>query len=441
MPLTSEAIIERFRTRYGKDIDLTLRTAYHELLEKLGNPQLHLPPVFHVAGTNGKGSTCAFLRAIFEAAGKRVHVYTSPHLVHIHERIRISGSLITETELASILAECERLAEPGGVSYFEAWTAAALTAFARHEADVTLLEVGLGGRLDATNVIAPPVASIITRLSYDHREYLGDTLDAIAREKAGIMQRHTPCFTAPQPSSEALIALRDEATRKGVPLYVGDVDWKVTPHADGTFLFEDSQRRLDLPAPILRGAHQYMNAGLAIAALSAWSERIPPEAITRGLRQAFWPARLQLLQTGPLRRHLPLDWELWLDGGHNDSAGEVLANQIEIWRREDGEAPRPLYIVCGMLTTKVAPEFLGPFAKRIEALRTVSIPGEPLSQTAEGLLQNTASLGLDHAAAAESVAAALKDLAADAGKTPRARVLICGSLYLAGQVLRENGSI
>lgn len=221
---TSAAILERFRLGYGRDIDLTLRAAYRNLLDKLGNPQNRLPPVFHVAGTNGKGSVCAFLRAIFEAAGQRVHVYTSPHLVHLHERIRLAGDLIEEEELASILATCESFAEKGCVSYFEAWTAAALVAFARHEADVAILEVGLGGRLDATNIVENPLATLITRLSFDHREYLGDTMDAIAREKAGIMKRRAPCFAAAQPSREAALALTDEAGRKGAPLYLGGRD-------------------------------------------------------------------------------------------------------------------------------------------------------------------------------------------------------------------------
>lgn len=441
MSLTSEAIIERFRANYGKDIDLSLRPAYRDLLEKLGNPQNHLPPVIHVAGTNGKGSTCAFLRSILEASGRRVHVYTSPHLVHIHERIRLAGSLIAEAELSSILAECENLAIPGGVSYFEAWTAAAFVAFARHEADVTLLEVGLGGRLDATNVIPPPMASVITRLSFDHRDYLGNTMDQIAREKAGIMRARTPCFTAPQPSAEALGALRDEAARKGTPFYIGGIDWNVTPHEDGTFLYKDAARQIELPPPSLQGAHQYLNAGLAIATLAAFPEAMKTDFIARGLRQAVWPARLQRLQAGPFRRLIPHDWELWLDGGHNDSAGEVLAAQIEAWRQDDGQTSRPLYVICGMLNTKVTAEFLGPFARLTSALRTVEIPGEPLSQKAPELAAAAQALSIPDVVASENVPLALKDLAMKANQTPQARVLICGSLYLAGQVLRENGSI
>ncbi|MFA5040461.1 MAG: folylpolyglutamate synthase/dihydrofolate synthase family protein [Bdellovibrionales bacterium] len=436
---TSQTIIQRFRTTYGKDIDLTLRPAYHDLLEKLGNPQRRLPPVFHVAGTNGKGSTCAFMRAMLEAAGYKVHVYTSPHLVAFHERIRVAGQIIGEEELLGLLVEAEKLAIPCGVSYFEAATAVAFAAFARHKADYTILETGLGGRLDATNIIEKPLATIITRLSYDHREYLGDTIDKIAREKAGIMRASVPCFTAPQPDPLALQTLREAAKTIQAPLFIGGIDWKAEGR-DGGFRFMDAKRDWDLPPPALLGQHQYQNAGLAIAALSALPSPLPQSAIVEGLRNVEWLARLQRLTTGPLVSLAPKGAEVWLDGGHNDSAGEVLATQIDLWRKEDGKTPKPLYVVVGMLTTKHPAEFLSPFAKYIAQVRTVPVPHEPLGFSAQALAHEAQKIGLSSAVATENVAEALSDLAKHTS-FPSPRILICGSLYLAGAVLeQQNGS-
>ena len=432
---TSQAIIERFRAAYGQDIDLSLRPAYLDLLEKFGNPQKHLPPVFHVAGTNGKGSTCAFLRAMLESAGYKTHVYTSPHLVSFHERIRLAGKLITEEDLVELLLTAEKLAAPGRVSYFEAWTAAAFAAFARHEADFTILETGLGGRLDATNVIENPLATIITRLSFDHREYLGDTMDKIAREKAGIMRTGSPCFSAFQPDALALKTLRMKAVKLFVSLSIGGKDWKAEERGGG-FRFTDATHQYDLPQPALLGQHQYQNAGLAIASLSVLSEPLPFEAIAQGLRAVDWPARLQRLTTGPLVSLAPKGAEVWLDGGHNDSAGEVLAAQIERWQKEDGQNPKPLYIVLGMLTTKVPKEFLSPFAKHIVQLRTVPINHETLGYTAEALALEARNIGLPSVIAATNVAEAFNDLAKLQTSTPP-RILICGSLYLAGAVLAQ----
>ena len=436
MPDTSQNIIQRFRSAYGKDIDLTLRPAYHDLLKKLGNPQDRLPPVFHVAGTNGKGSTCAFLRAMLEASGYKVHVYTSPHLVSFHERIRIAGKLIGEEELVELLTEAEKLAIPGGVSYFEAATAVAFTVFARRPADFTILETGLGGRLDATNIIRKPLATIISRLSYDHREYLGNTIDKIAREKAGIMRHSVPCFAALQPDPLALQALREAAKVLQAPLSIGGTDWKVEETGEG-FRFTDATRAYDLPKPALLGQHQYQNAGLAIAALSALPKPLPETAIAQGLRDVEWPARLQRLTSGNLVSLAPQGAEIWLDGGHNDSAGEVLATQIERWMTEDGKTPRPLYVVIGMLTTKFPAEFLSPFAKYIVQLRAVPVPHEPLSFTAQNLALEARKIGLSFAEASGNVEDALRELAKQKpSESPR--ILICGSLYLAGAILAQH---
>jgi dihydrofolate synthase / folylpolyglutamate synthase len=427
----SSAILERFRVGYGKDIDLTLRPAYRGLLAKLGNPQDHLPPVFHVAGTNGKGSTCAFLRAMLEAAGYRVHVYTSPHLVSFYERIRIAGRLITEDELAAILKECEALAIPGGVSYFEVATIAAFVAFAREPADFVILETGLGGRLDATNIVEKPIATLISRISYDHREYLGDAIEMIAKEKAGIMRKTVSCFVAAQPMKEAADALSSAAHTVGAPLYVGGVDWSVEEYKGG-FRFKDATRAFDLPSPGLLGAHQYLNAGLAIASTSVLPKPLEASEISEGLKKVDWPARLQRLTKGVLAKELPEEIELWLDGGHNDSAGEVLAVQIKKWRLEDGADARPFYVILGMLTTKRPSEFLSPFSQEIKGLVSVSIPDEPLSYQAPELAHEAKALSIP-AEAAANLREAVKALAQR--EKGRARILICGSLYLAGIVL------
>ena len=424
--MNAHALLERFRLTARQDIDLTLRPAYRALLAQLGHPERHLPPVIHVAGTNGKGSTCAFLRAILEAAGFKVHVYTSPHLVRFEERIRVAGSLISEQELTDILTLCEQAAEPKAITYFEAATAAAFVAFARHPADFTLLETGLGGRLDATNIVDQPLATVITRLSYDHRDYLGDTLDAIAREKAGIMKKNIPCFVAAQPSEEARRALRETAATLNVPLAMGDDAWHVTPTENG-FQYRDADYRFDLPRPALLGDHQIKNAGLAIATALWAVPTLNARHLAQGLRNVAWPARLQRLP----QKNIPSETELWLDGGHNDSAGEILAAQAAQWTHED---PKPLHLILGMLTTKQPDEFLAPLRPFIQGLATVNIPDEPLAFTASALAQKVERCGMGPVTAYETVSVALDALK---GTAPQ-RILICGSLYLAGHVLRDQ---
>lgn len=432
---SSSALLERFRQ--GRPDELALPPSYFALLKALADPHLRLPPVIHVAGTNGKGSTCAFLRAMLEAAGYKVHVYTSPHLVRLHERIRLAGELISEDELVGLLRECERLAPRDGVSSFEALTAAAFAAFARHPADFTILETGLGGRLDATNVVERPVATAITRISFDHRQYLGTTLAAIAGEKAGIMKSGVPCFTAQQPSDEALHTLRQAAIRAGVKLRVGGLDWRVEPQGIKGFRYADPQRSFDLPMPALQGFHQIGNAGLAIAALGATGKEIPVSAIARGLQNVEWPARLQRLQRGPLVDALPKGWEIWLDGGHNDSGGEVLARHMQYWRQAEGHHPRPMYLVYGMLTTKEPGEFLTPLAPHADALRGVAIPGDHPTLSAGEAALAARKVGIKDAMPALDIRQAINDLLQAAPRP--GRILICGSLYLAGHVLRDHG--
>jgi len=420
---TSDAVLARMMALHPKIIDLTLDRMLR-LLDALGNPQNDLPPVIHIAGTNGKGSTQAMIRAGLEATGKRVHAYTSPHLARFHERIRVAGTLISEPDLTAVLDECYAANNGENITYFEITTCAALLAFARTPADYTLLEVGLGGRLDATNVIDRPALTVITPVSIDHQQYLGDTLPEIAGEKAGIIKRLVPCIVGPQQDA-AMEVIEAEAARHHAPLLAFGQQWHVSAEA-GRMVYQDETGLLDLPRPNLLGAHQITNAGAALAALRALG--MDDIACEAAVTRAEWPARMQRLRHGPLVDIAP-QTELWLDGGHNPAAGEAIGALL-------ADMPdRPTYLICGMLHTKDIGGFLRPLAAHADRLFAVSIPGEaatlPASQTAEA----ATDAGL-HATQAESVAAALSEIAAT---DPKARVLICGSLYLAGNVLRENG--
>nr|WP_282572209.1 folylpolyglutamate synthase/dihydrofolate synthase family protein [Roseomonas acroporae] len=408
---------------HPKLIDLSLGRL-HRLLAALGHPERRLPPVLHVAGTNGKGSTCAFARAIAEAAGQRVHVYTSPHLVRFHERIRLAGTLVSETALLAALEEVERVNAGAPITVFEVTTAAALLLFSRVPADLLVLEVGLGGRLDATNVVDRPAACAITSISMDHMDFLGDDLGTIAAEKAGILKPGVPCATGAQDPA-ALAVLETTARAVGAPLLVRGRDWRVAAAPDG-LRYADAGGTLDLPPPALPGPHQADNAGIAIAALRAWGPAwLTDEAIAHGLAQAEWPARLQRLR-GRLAAGLPASWELWLDGGHNAGAGLALAAQFADW------ADRPLHLVVGMKTGKQTGEFLRPLLPHAASILAVAEPGQHLAMPVESVIE--ASGGV--ARPGPTVAAALAALAAAGG--PPARVLVCGSLYLAGEVLKAD---
>ncbi|MDW4498294.1 folylpolyglutamate synthase/dihydrofolate synthase family protein [Sulfitobacter sp. D35] len=419
----SDVILARMMSLHPKIIDLTLDRVWR-LLDALGNPQNDLPPVIHIAGTNGKGSTLAMIRAGLEASGKRVHAYTSPHLARFHERIRVSGDLIAETALTEVLDEC--YAANGGerITYFEITTCAAILAFTRARADYTLLEVGLGGRLDATNVIARPELTVITPVSMDHEAFLGDRLELIAAEKAGILKRLVPCVVGPQ-EEEALDVIESTAARLGAPLLAYGQHWHAYPERD-RMTYQDETGLLDLPRPNLPGDHQIQNAGAALAALRhlGIGERACEAAVTR----AEWPARMQRLRHGPLVE-LAQDAEVWLDGGHNPAAGVALGWVLASLPR------RPTYLVCGMLNTKDVTGYLGPLAPEVRGLVAVSIPGEANTLSAEDTAAKADEVGMQ-AATAPSVAEAIGRIVAD---EPAARILICGSLYLAGTVLRENG--
>ena len=431
----SSAILERLTTLHPKEIDLSLERVVR-LMADLGHPERQMAPVIHVAGTNGKGSTTAFMRAMLEAAGKRVHVYTSPHLVRFHERIRLGlarGSrFVAEDELADELIRVEQINAGRPITQFEITTAAAFAIFARHPADVVLLEVGLGGRLDATNVIEAPLAAVITPVALDHEKFLGATLTAIAHEKAGILKRGRPGVIGPQ-TPEALEEIERQGARKRADLFIANRDWVAHPER-GRLVYQDEDGLLDLPAPRLPGRHQYANAGTAVAALRRAGLKLPAAAYETGLATVEWPARLQSLAGGTLAERLP-EAEIWLDGGHNPAAGHVIA---EAMADLEERAPKPLVLIAGMLNTKDPIGFFRPFAGLARRVYTVPVPHAPASRTAEELAVAAGAAGLTAEPAAD-VDAALK--AIGNWKFEAApRVLICGSLYLAGTVLSENGT-
>jgi dihydrofolate synthase/folylpolyglutamate synthase len=423
MPQGSDLILARMMALHPKIIDLTLDRV-DRLLEALGHPENGLPPVIHIAGTNGKGSTQAMIRAGLEAMGGRVHAYTSPHLARFHERIRLAGTLISEDYLAEILAECE--AANGGIpiTYFEITTCAALLAFARTPADWTLLEVGLGGRLDATNVVARPRLTIITPVSIDHQQYLGDTLPEIAGEKAGIIKRGVPCVVGPQ-EPDGLEVVEARAERLGAPLLVHGQHWHAFEER-GRLIFQDESGLLDLPLPNLPGPHQIDNAGAALAALRHLGAG--PAACEAAVTQAYWPARMQRLKHGPLVDAAG-NCELWLDGGHNPAGGVAVAATLARMPK------KPTHLVLGMLNTKDIAGYLRPIAAVAESLTAVSIPGEANTLSAEETQAAAARAGIE----AGTAASVLEAVSAIARGHPGARILVCGSLYLAGNVLRENG--
>ena len=423
---TSDLVLERLGRLHPKLIDLSLGRV-EQLLAALDNPQEKLPPVIHVAGTNGKGSTIATLRACLEAGGYRVHAYISPHLVRFHERIRLAGQLIEEEALIALLEECERANGGTPITYFEITSAAAFLAFARTRADIVLLETGLGGGLDATNVVRRPAVTAITPISLDHQAFLGDTIAQIAGEKAGILKPGVPAVIGPQPE-EAEAVIEGRAVGLGAPLFRWRHEWRCAATGAG-MRFAGRRWRLDLPVSSLPGAHQIANAGVAIACLEQLpSLPLPPEAVTAGLRRIEWPARLQRLTRGPLVELLSSGWELYLDGGHNPGAGAVLAEFVAGWR------DRPLYLVVGMLNTKDSAGFLGPLAPHTQALAAVTIPGEQNPLPAEAIATAAHTVGIN-ASTAPSVDAALARFMLD---STSGRVLICGSLHLAGTVLAQN---
>src|SRR5262249_51549282 len=431
-------IVSRLTALHPRRIDLSLdRLA--RLLAALDHPERKLPPVIHVAGTNGKGSTIAFLRAILEAAGIRVHTYTSPHLVRFNDRFRIGRTgesrLVSDEELVAAMEQCELANAGAPITVFEITTAAGMLLFAGNPADVLLLEVGLGGRLDATNVVDSPVITIITRISVDHTDFLGDSLEKIATEKAGILKRGVPAIVASQPR-DALAVIERQAAKLGAPLKVAGADWTATEER-GRLVYQDETGLLDLPAPRLYGRHQFENAGLAIAALRAVAQfAIPPAAFDVGMVKADWPARMHRLGSGRLVELAPVSSELWLDGGHNPDGGRAIAAALA----DLGErGSRPLGLIVGMLARKECQGFLSNFFGPCGRMIVFPVANVEKAISAETLAGVAREIGLS-ATSRDKLSEAL-DAARKLDLDPPPRIVITGSLYLVGEALRENGTL
>lgn len=424
----ADVILDRLTRLYPRAIDLSLDRIRH-LMHRLDDPQDKLPPIIHVAGTNGKGSTVATLRACFEAAGYRAHAYTSPHLVRFHERIRVAGTLIEDAALVALLEEIEQRNDGTPITFFEITTAAAFLAFARVPADVVLLETGLGGRLDATNIVTAPAATIITPIDYDHMNWFGNDIRDIAAEKAGILKQGRPAIIGPQ-RPDAASVLEAKADELAAPLFRYGREWTAIPTMQG-WRFEGTRWQLDLPLSRLPGRHQIDNAGGAVACLEQLEGfSFTPHSIAQGLISVEWPARMQRLTQGPLVESLGPSHSLWLDGAHNAHAGAMLADQAKNW------FDQPLFVIFGGLTTRAVEDVLRDIAPFISVLYGVAIPGEPSAHPAQAIEAGARSLGID-AHAAASIQSAINAIASRA--TVPSRILICGSLYLAGHVLAENG--
>ncbi len=428
--------LTRLLALHPKLIDLSLDRMW-QLLARLDHPERKLPPVIHVAGTNGKGSTIAFMRAILESAGHHVHVYTSPHLVRFNERFRLAseggGKLVGDDELRATVEECERLNASEPITVFEITTAAGMLLFSRHPADVLLLEVGLGGRLDATNVVDAPLLSVITPVSRDHADYLGDTIESVAGEKAGILKRGVRAVIGPQ-TADAMAVIERAAQRVRAPLRVAGEHWNMSEE-HRRLVYQDDDGLLDLPGPKLIGRHQFINAGVAVAALRASGLKIPSSAYEAGLLKADWPARMQRLAHGHLVSLAPAGSEIWLDGGHNPDGGRAVSVALaDIEER----APKPLVMIAGMLGTKDFDGYLRNFSGLVRRLYAIPVPDADRSLP-PGMIADAANkLGIpsETASNVEAALAAASTLALEAPP----RILIGGSLYLAGDVLRRNGT-
>ncbi len=429
----SDAILTRLMDLHPKVIDLSLERL-QRLLDLLGNPEQKLPPVIHVAGTNGKGSTIATLRAIAEAAGHRVHVYTSPHLVRFAERIRLGGVIIDEAHLSAILEECEQVNGGEAITYFEITTAAAFLAFSREPADLCLLEVGLGGRLDATNVIEHPAAVGITPIDIDHQQYLGENLTQIAAEKAAIIKRGSPAVIAPQHKDSDTV-IRNVLRMTKAKGYLFERDWHIAADNDGpTMTYSDIHGSLNLPLPTLKGEHQIINTGTAIAlARHQQAVAIPAAAIKAGIGWVRWPARMQLIEKTAYNKLLPEGSTLYLDGGHNPAAAGAIRQYLRDLKLED----RPVLLILAMMGTKDCENYLRALSSSVSQVISVPIEGEEGSASPADIATAASDIGMKCVMASD-VENALGQIAAPKDGPDHAPVvIICGSLYLAGNVLRD----
>ena len=427
-------VLERLTTYYPRAIDPNLARSFR-LLRDLGSPHERLPPVIHIAGTNGKGSTLAAIRAIARAGGMSCHVMTSPHLVRFNERIVVADHEIETPRLIELLEETERLNAGQETTSFELTTAAGLLAFSQTPADLCLLETGMGGRLDATNVVTRPLATVITVISYDHTQFLGTTLPQIAGEKVAIMKQETPAIIGPQTPQAlrdgVMQVFEDHAEKVGAKLYRHGYEWSFEKTARG-FVLHSGADTYEFPRPNLIGAHQIANTATAAMTLLTIEDKLPKplgvSAFDRGIGQIAWPGRLQRLTSGELPALLPQGWELWLDGGHNDTGGQVLSEQAQVWAAQDG---KPLTLVLGMLNTKDPRNFAAPLKPHIAGIYTLTIPDQPLSLSAEDLAEQ-----IGGRPCASAVSAVQEIVAAGSGA---GRILIAGSLYQAGYILRTSG--
>jgi dihydrofolate synthase/folylpolyglutamate synthase len=435
-----EAVLQHMYSFYHTEIELDLGRTYR-FLEELGNPHLRLPPVVHVAGTNGKGSTIATLRALLEASGQTVHVYTSPHLVHPTERIRLAGELISSEALLALLNECIEINRNRPITFFELFTCAALLGFSREPADWLILETGMGGRLDTTNVVATPALTVITAISYDHMRFLGNSLSAIAKEKAGILKKGVPCVVGYQ---------FDEAIREGVPdvilqasrdlspiapLYRYGAEWG-TGLESGQMLFRYEDDSILLPKPSLSGNHQIWNAGAALVAFRIIAPgHFRPEILSTALGNIEWPGRLQTLENHVFQSLVPENWEIVIDGGHNDTAGLVLARQMEEWRENDS---RPLHLVVAMVNRKEPTAFLKPLLPYVDSLTVVPIEGEATSFTPKQLEEAANAVGFRKVHKGVSAQDAIERIVRDEDVRTPSRILMTGSLFFMGNILGNS---
>ena len=427
-----DRILERLLKLHPKLIDLSL-SRLKKLLDSLGNPEENLPPIIHVAGTNGKGSTVATLAAIYKSAGYRVHIYTSPHLVRFTERIVVSGNEVSKNYLEELLIECEDANNGESITFFEITTAAAMLAFSRNPADLLLLEVGLGGRFDATNVIETPTLSVITPVSMDHQDFLGNTIDEIAFEKAGILKPSVPAIIGPQ-TNEALNVIKRRALELGSSAYIFGEDWNISP-ANNQLMFKIGSKSSIVPRPNLLGDHQIQNAGCALASIKLLNSQFPvsPQEIDMGLVSINWPARLQKLKEGNFIENLLEDVEIWIDGGHNQDAAKAIASTLRDWRTASPEIS--IHMVFGALNNRCPQNFLQYFTNVIDTIRAVDIPGETNALSTLEIETAARECGLK-AYPAKGISPAITDIISNS--SGKRRILICGSLYLAGAVLREN---
>ncbi len=402
-------------------------------LNKLGNPEKKIPPIIHIAGTNGKGSTLSFIRYIMQAAGYKVHTYTSPHLVNFNERIVVAGNDIDDSELHNSLEECRIAVAEQPITLFEAATTAAFLAFSRHKADITLVEVGLGGRLDATNVIDNPILTIITSIALDHTEYLGPTVETIAGEKAGIMKPNVPCVIAPQEKS-IMNTLEQHAINKKSPLYRGGFEWNCEKQ-NNRIVFQSTIQSIEFSLPSLKGDHQIINSGNAIAACSILSGKygfnIGEEDIASGLQSTYWPARLESIKEGNLISLLPKDWQLFLDGAHNNDGAKVLAK----WVRDN--FAEGIYMIFGVTRNRNVAEFLEHLKPYIKLLCAVCVKSEPKATSTDLIREGAHNIGIN-AIECESIRDAISNHILKASIQNVKTILICGSLFLARDLSMEN---